>query len=208
MEKLLGHPGNVNVMGGEVMAKLKRHIEKGGRYEPLVVRVHPVRAGCYQILNGHHRKKVLEQLGYGEAECVVWDVSDEDALMLLATLNRLNGEDDPKGRAVLLTQLAGRFDRESLLKQVPETRGQLEKMLSVAGRCKLVEPPVVGEMPEAMVFFVNREQRGKIEEGLGKVKEKYGRGKEVSRGNLLMLMAEVARWKIIKKDEAIMNVQF
>jgi len=30
MSKLLGHPGNVNVMRGEVMAKLKGHIAKGG----------------------------------------------------------------------------------------------------------------------------------------------------------------------------------
>ena len=189
MERLLGHPGNVNVMRGEVMAKLKGHIERGGRYEPLVVRVHPERGGCYQILNGHHRKKVLEQLGYEEAECVVWEVSDEEALMLLATLNRLSGEDDPKGRGRLLTRLAGRINREELLGQLPETRGQLEKLLAAAQRATVVESKGLGEMPQAMVFFVKRGQRDKIEEGLRRIRERCGQGKEVTRGEALELMA-------------------
>ena len=207
IDRLLGHPGNVNVMRGEVLLKLKGHIARGGRYEPLVVRVHPERAGCYQILNGHHRKKVLEQLGYAEAECVVWDVSDEEGLMLLATLNRLNGEDDPKGRALLLTRLAGRFDREALLKQLPETRGQLEKMLAVARGPGVVEAKALGEMPQAMVFFVNGEQREKIEEGLRKVKERLFKEKDLSRGELLMWMATAAGSGRIKNYETRMRNQ-
>jgi len=154
-----------------------------------VVRRHPARAGCYQILNGHHRKKVLEQLGYAEAECVVWEVSDEEALMLLATLNRLNGEDDPRGRALLLTRLAGRFDREALLKQLPETRVQLEKMLAVVGRPKVMEMRAMGEMPQAMVFFVKQKERDVIESGLKTIRERFDKEKEVTRGDLLYLMA-------------------
>jgi len=100
LHRLVAHLANANVMDGATLAKLRDHIERQGYYEPLVVRPYPKRAEYYEIINGHHRRRVLEQLNRSYADCVVWQISDEQALMLLATLNRLAGQDDPSRRAI------------------------------------------------------------------------------------------------------------
>ena len=48
----------------------------------------------FQIINGCHRCRALAKLGKKKAECVVWDVDDEQTDILLATLNRLGGKDE------------------------------------------------------------------------------------------------------------------
>ncbi|MBE3071108.1 MAG: ParB N-terminal domain-containing protein, partial [Planctomycetes bacterium] len=144
LDDLLPHPENSNRMPPRLLEKLKGHIQRTGRYEPLVVR--PLRIGevaggagdqnesracpttagqasratepdgvppptphsalstphCrYQILNGHHRAQALRELGHTHARCDVWEVDDAEARLLLATLNRLEGRDDPGLRARL-----------------------------------------------------------------------------------------------------------
>ena len=192
LDRLVVHPANANVMGRERMYKLKRHIGAGGNYEPLVVRRHPKREGYYQIINGHHRKRVLEQLKHKQANCVVWEVTDKEALMLLATLNRLTGDDHPEKRADLLERLKEWYDPEDLLGKLPETQGQLEKMLLSNKRPEVIRPGQLGEMPQAMIFFVNREQRKRIDGALKKVQGQRGEGseeKKLSRGDMLELLA-------------------
>ena len=129
---LRAHPQNANVMSGEVMGKLRGHIERTGRYEPLVVRPHPAIAGAFELINGHHRKEVLESLGYAEAQCLVWDLSDAEALLLLATINRLGGEDAPGKRLGLLESLgeAMEVSAAELAKYLPEAAATLEKVLA------------------------------------------------------------------------------
>src|SRR4030042_833832 len=90
IDKLVAHPGNPNRMSKRNFARLVRNIERTGGYEPLVVR----RQGdCFQIINGHHRRLALKQLGYETVDVVVWDVDDDEADVLLCTLNRLGGSD-------------------------------------------------------------------------------------------------------------------
>ncbi len=190
--KLLAHPSNANEMSEEALRKLRRHIEKQGFYEPLVVRPHPAKPNCYQLLNGHHRKRVLEQLEHRYADCVVWQLNDEQALMLLATLNRLSGQDDPYKRAELLEKLSQRIEQEELLKQLPEKREQLEKLLACRRPPEVLEPEALGEMPEPLTFFVSGEQKSIIETSLRKVREAVGGDDpeyKLTRGDLLAVMA-------------------
>src|SRR5262245_14781034 len=131
LDQLDSHPDNANVMPAALFRKLVRHIETGGRYPPLIVRPAPDssdvvqnvshdvshdhhRTPRYQILDGHHRAKALRQLGRESAECMVWDVDDEQADLLLLTLNRLHGEDDPQRRGALLERAARSLDLKSL----------------------------------------------------------------------------------------------
>jgi hypothetical protein len=95
INKLAAHPANPNVMSEVKFNKLVRNIERTGLYEPIVVRAHPKKKDYFQIINGHHRVKALEKLDRKVADCVVWDVDDEQAEVLLATLNRLTGSDEP-----------------------------------------------------------------------------------------------------------------
>lgn len=205
--KLIGHRANANVMSEQLMKRLGRHIEQTGMYEPLVVRRHPSQAGCYELLNGHHRKGVLEQLKHERAQCVVWDVNDEQALMLLATLNRLSGRDDSHRRAELLGELSRRYGCDRLGELLPETRKQLQKLLALNEPPEPVEPGQLGQLPMAMTFFVTAEQKAIVERGLKVARDSVGgdcpgdTGK-LTRGDLLACMAElVVRSRITIQNE-------
>lgn len=50
VELLVPHPENSNFMDAETLKKLRRHIERTGRYEPLTVRPHPSEEGKFQII--------------------------------------------------------------------------------------------------------------------------------------------------------------
>src|SRR5688500_8882295 len=122
LTQLRAHPLNSNVMPDDLLDKLAAQIQPTGMYPALIVRPSRVArpesrvedghrtqdAGreTFQVLDGHHRWKALARLGHLTARCEVWDVDDAAALMFLATLNRLRGEDDPRRRASLLDQLA------------------------------------------------------------------------------------------------------
>jgi ParB-like chromosome segregation protein Spo0J len=125
------HPLNANLMSEERLDKLARNISREGRYPPLVVRPHPEMPGEYQVLDGHQRREVLRRLGHDAAVCFVWDCDDETALLLLATLNRLEGEDVPAKRAELLTELTSMLSVEELALLLPEDASQINDTLAL-----------------------------------------------------------------------------
>ena len=192
VDKLVGHGANANVMDDESMAKLKKHISRHGYYEPLVVRKHPHREGYYELINGHHRQKILRDLGHGEVNCVVWDVDDDEVLLLLATLNRLTGADAPKLRGQLLAKLSSNMAAKELLRNIPEKRQQLEKLLVLNKPGVMIAPEHLGEMPEAMTFFVTAEQKEIIEQSLVQVRQRCkgdDPDEKLKRGDLLTCIA-------------------
>jgi len=128
LDDLLPHPLNANVMPDDLREKLKAHIRRTGRYPFLVVRCHPELADKYQVLDGHHRVAVLRDLGHTEARCDVWDVNDREAKILLATLNRLEGQDLPIRRANLVHELLGDMSLDDLSGLLPETDKQIEEL--------------------------------------------------------------------------------
>src|SRR4030042_2854997 len=83
------HPDNPNRQSKVNFARLVRNIERTGRYEPLLVRPCPNKKNRFQLINGEHRCRALAKLGFKTADCIVWDVDDEQTDILLATLNRL-----------------------------------------------------------------------------------------------------------------------
>jgi ParB-like chromosome segregation protein Spo0J len=76
---LLPDPKNPNLCNTETLDKLKRNIKRTGFYPALVVRKHPKKANHYILIDGHHRKLVLEVLGHEQADCQVVDVSEKEA---------------------------------------------------------------------------------------------------------------------------------
>jgi len=194
LEKLVAHCANANVMSREFMDKLRRHIEGHGYYEPLVVRKHPQKEGYFELINGHHRKLVLEEMGRSFADCVVWEVSDEQALMLLASINRLGGQDDPYRRAALLAELSDRYQQKELLKGLPDARKQLQKLLALNKPVRLAAPAVLSDLPCGMTFFVSEEQKATIEKALKQARRQVGNGgsqDKPTRGDLLVTIANI-----------------
>ena len=194
VSKLLAHPKNANVMAPGVMKKLRRHIEKTGRYEPLVVRRHPTVAGSYELINGHHRKRVLEELGHERAACVVWELDDAETLMLLATINRLGGEDAPGKRLALLEAMSEQMSAPELANWLPEDAEVLGKLLERGEVDVRFDPPVMGEMEEAFTVFLKHEEKRRLVEAL------HREGKDLG----AVLMGWMAR---MTNDEARMTNQ-
>jgi ParB family chromosome partitioning protein len=116
------------VMPEDLRAKLTAHIKQSGRYPMVIVRPHPDESGRFQILDGHHRVEVLRELGHAEVRCDVWAVDDREAKLLLATLNRLQGQDSPIRRAQLLHELLGEMSLVDLAGLLPETDKQIEEL--------------------------------------------------------------------------------
>ncbi len=165
LKDLRPHPMNPNQMSAQAFKKLVAHIERSGNYEPIIVRSHPTRNGFFQCLNGHHRVKALAQLGFHNADCIAWDVNDEQALVLLTTLNRLVGGDLLEKKSDIIKELSITFDSQKLSAMLPDSRKSIERLKSIKKTVKL--PQIENQQFLApMVFFVDRESKTIVEQVL------------------------------------------
>lgn len=150
-----------------LLVKLAAHLEATDRYPPVIVRPLPGEDGAYQILDGHHRVAALRRIGRDSAHCVVWDVDDEGALLLLATLNRLQGQDDPRKRAALVARLNENMSLKSLSAALPEDGGRLKKLMRINDAVAVPRAPQsLDDMPVAVHFFLQPAERSAVERRL------------------------------------------
>ena len=114
--------------------------------------------------------EALAELGYKTADCIVWDVDDEQTDVLLATLNRLGGSDRLGKKLKLLKRLNRKMAAPDLAKLVPQTAKQIERLVNlkmpaapskINARC----------FANPLVFFVNDSQKQQIERALSLVEE-------------------------------------
>jgi len=178
LESLVPHPGNANVMPRHLFRKLCAHIRRTRRYPPLVVRPHPdpARANSFEILDGHHRARALREVGETHARCDVWQVDDREAVLLLLTLNRLEGSDDPAKRARLLDDLRSLdsllLDPREVAKLVSEDAAALERLKELAKPPLLLSDPAAFDHErdiEPVTFFLTRTQRSRLLQRLAAV---------------------------------------
>ncbi|MBI4235735.1 MAG: ParB N-terminal domain-containing protein [Chloroflexi bacterium] len=121
-------PWNPNVLDPAMLARLRRSIERFGPVAPLVVR--EVGPGAYETVGGAPRLRVLQELGYEAASCVVVQADDAQARLLAQALNRLHGEDDLGLRAQLVREVLERLPEEEVLALLPETAESLASFVS------------------------------------------------------------------------------
>jgi len=171
LDDLVAHPLNSNVMSPELQEKLRVNIQRTGRYPFLVVRPHPGEARKYQVLDGHHRVAILRELGHREARVDVWEVDDREAKLLLATLNRLQGQDQPLRRAELIHELLGEMSVDDLAGLLPENDKQLEELHAllefpadeIAKQLEEQAAEAERTLPRVMTFVVTPEQEEVID---------------------------------------------
>lgn len=167
LTRLITRPDNANRMPPELLRSLLGHIKRTGRYPALIVRPSPSLSNHFEILDGHHRAEALRSLGQTTARCEVWEVDDDEALVLLATLNRLEGHDDVDKRADLVSRLVEQFGKDRAVAMLPEDASHLQQLLDIRLEPPLpVEPPNLEAMPEAVTFFLTRPQRRRLLERL------------------------------------------
>jgi len=165
LDKLIAHQGNPNRMSASNFVKLCRNIERSGRYEPIVVRPNPGREGFFQIINGHHRVRALAKLGKRAVDAVVWDVNDEQADVLLSTLNRLRGTDKLDKKLEVLRRLNKRLAADKLAKILPQTRGQIERLVNLKLPCRVVNTKTFAN---PVVFFLTNQQQRVVTKAMTK----------------------------------------
>jgi ParB family chromosome partitioning protein len=157
------------------LGKLTENISREGDCPPLVVRPHPQEEGAYQVLDGHQRWEVLRRLGHEEALCYVWPCDDRTALILMGTLNRLQGTDEPLARAELLRDLAALMPIEELAALLPEDAATIHQSLELlesdlqALLAELEQPPSIDDGLRAITFVVTAEDENAIEEAVAGV---------------------------------------
>ena len=170
------HPDNANRMPPRLLKKLVAHVRDHGDYPPLIVRRHPEHADQYQILDGHHRAEALRQLKHAHANCEVWNVDNERAALLLLTLNRLHGEDDPLKRGGLIARLNQSYDLKSLSKFLPDDAKAIRKLMNLTlPPTPLAPPPTLADMPHAVTFFLTQMQRDRLFERLDSISDNRSR---------------------------------
>lgn len=174
LNKLHTDPRSANIMDDERQAKLKTSIECNGCVQPLVVRKHPDKQGHYMLIDGHYRHSILKELKAKEAQCVVLDVDDTKAGLLLATLNRLRGEDHPRKRAALLDSLLPHYSPTDLAAMLPETEAQIQDLLAllkaededIQAKLQAHIEAEAGSLPETLTFVLTHEEATQVRETL------------------------------------------
>ncbi len=164
LDRLVPHPGYPNRMSRATFEKLVRNLERTGLYEPLVVRPCPGRRGLFQIIHGHHRCEALRTLGRETADAIVWHVSDAETDLLLATLNRLGGRDMLDKKVALLRRLSVTMAPRELARLLPQTRGQLERLISARPAQTPSRTGCVFATP--IVFFADETQERLVAQAL------------------------------------------
>lgn len=122
---------NANVCDSDTLNKIAKNIQQTGFCPSLIVRLHPQHPERYMLLDGHHRKLVLEKLGWQAVECQIWDISDQNAQLALSTLNRLRGTDNLQKRAELIHGLTQWIEPAELATLIPENTTEIQDLLSL-----------------------------------------------------------------------------
>ena len=168
IERLAPHPDSPNRMSKGNFAKLVRNIERTGRYEPLVIRP---KDGGFQIINGHHRWRALQELGYKSVEAVVWDIDDGETDILLATLNRLGGSNVLDKKLALLRRLNQRAKARDLAKRLPHTARQIERFAQMSAGGLVPAASAKKVLVNSLVFFLDDTQHEVVEKAMSRARE-------------------------------------
>jgi ParB-like chromosome segregation protein Spo0J len=173
LERLISHPDNPNRQSKATFARLVSNIKRTGKYEPLIV----------------HRCRALAELGYDKAEVIVWDVDDEQTDVLLATLNRLCGNDILDKKATLLKRLNEKLSAKDLSKLLPQTKKQIERLVNL----RIPDEPTkisADSFATPLVFFVSQTQKQKIERALVQAEQNDKGTRAARRAAALTLLAD------------------
>jgi ParB family chromosome partitioning protein len=106
-------------MDQQMTDRLRESIRRYGLVQNLVVR--PIGEDAYEVLSGNQRLKIIKDMGFTHASCVVIELDDSKARLLAQALNRVRGEDDLGLRAEVVNEILKNIPQSEVLAILPET---------------------------------------------------------------------------------------
>ena len=76
----------------KALQELSQSIKQQGVLQPLIVRIHPVLKGCFELVAGERRWRALKLAGQTEAPVIIKNLGDDEALEI-ALLENIQRED-------------------------------------------------------------------------------------------------------------------
>lgn len=118
--------------------ELKNSIIESGVLVPTIVR--KKEEGKYEMLSGHRRKKICEEQGIEKIPCIVKDISDEEAIILMVDSNLQRDKILPSEKAMaykmkydamksMTPSVSNKRKDEILGEQVGESREQIRRYI-------------------------------------------------------------------------------
>jgi len=153
LARLAPRGGHANKLLPRVRAAIAEQIAATGLYPPLIVRPAGAGDGGLEILDGRQRASVLAELGFSEARCEVWPVSDEQAEVLAATLNHLRGRADATAQAEQIRRLIGRFGQDRAGRMLALSPAAIRQRLAALDPPKPPPADREGDMDLSAVTF-------------------------------------------------------
>lgn len=129
----------------------------------------------FEVLNGHVRLRVLNELGIDTIKCDIWDVNEQEALQYLAILNKLRGSESPELRMQLLFKLLTEWSKEKLAELIPETVSYLGKLELLPENTDKIPDSGAGLSEDIVImhFYVIKEQYVEIMQVFDMLRTQY-----------------------------------
>jgi hypothetical protein len=129
LDRLVPNPWNPNRMDSFMYEKELASIRKFGMASPIVARA---QGNVYEIIDGEHRLKALDQLGHTEAP--VWNLGplpDPQAKQLTIVLNETKGSPEKQKLTELLQDLLKSEPTEDLLGVLPYSKEAFAELVNL-----------------------------------------------------------------------------
>jgi ParB family transcriptional regulator, chromosome partitioning protein len=171
LDKLNPASWNSNQMDQVTLKKLKESIRRYGIVENLVVRKLPDET--FEVLSGNQRLKLLVEMGFSTAPCLVVNEIDAQARLLAQALNHIRGEDDLGLRAELMKEVLKSIPQAEVLAVLPDTAVSLNSMSSM-GKTEIADYLEKWEQAQAiklkhLQFQLTHNQEELVEEALAQL---------------------------------------
>lgn len=196
LDRLDDAPRNANKMPEAKYRALVDSIKRLGFTQPILVR--DSGDGRFEIVDGHHRRNALRELGEKTAPCVVLAPGEDPRIAALA-MNRLRGDVDLAVASIVIDELVeegiefaelnitGFSERE--LKDLVDALNQPEPSLDDVGGMEL--PEEVGQ-PVSRPFLLELTFKSKVDLATAKkaLKAAAGKGGDLADGLLRLAGAK------------------
>jgi ParB family transcriptional regulator, chromosome partitioning protein len=122
-------PWNANRVPAAILRRIRRSLLEFGIVENLVARPHPCERQAFEVISGNHRLRLFVELGVEAVPVVVLELDDARARLLVQTLNRTRGTDDPVACAQLLERILLEFEPARVAEFLPESEATIDRLL-------------------------------------------------------------------------------